>query len=61
MSKSMNLTIAILAFCLYACNGNTIKEASKTDGSFDTLCVIENNNAVSVDTIPLYAQKIIDT
>ncbi len=60
MSKSMNLTIAILAFCLYACNGNTIKEASKTDGSFDTLCVIENNNAVSVDTIPLYAQKIID-
>lgn len=60
MSKSMNFTIAILAFCLYACNGNTIKEASKADDSFDTLSVTENNNAVSVDTIPLYAQKIIN-
>ena len=59
MSKIMNLIIAILAFCLYACNGNTIKEASKADGSFDTLCVTDNN-AVSVDTIPLYAQKIIN-
>ena len=56
----MNLAYAILALCLFACNGNTVKETSLADNSFDTLSIAETNNAVSVDTIPFYAQKIID-
>lgn len=60
MSKSMNLALAILTFGLLACNGKTVKETSMADNSLDTLSVTEISNTVSVDTIPFYAQKIID-
>ena len=60
MSKSMNLALATLAYCLLACNGNTVKETSMVESSHDTVSISEINYTVSVDTIPLYAKKIID-
>ena len=60
MSKSLNQAFMVLIFSLIACNGNTKKEVSASDDSLDTQGVTENNDAVSIDTIPVYAQRVID-
>ena len=58
MNNIKNLVLLILSFGLFACNGSrengTDSSKSITDSISDTI------SAVRVDSIPKYAQKIID-
>lgn len=60
MNKSMYLTLSFLVLGLFSCNGGKAKETDGIDNSLDTICKSETFNAIPVDTIPKYAQKIID-
>ena len=45
---------------LLACDSGSVKKTEMVDDSNDTVSVIENNKIVPVDTVPQYAQKIIE-
>ena len=60
MNKNMTLTLSILSLGLLACNDGSVNRPEIAKNSPDTICNIETNNTVSVDTIPKYAHKIID-
>lgn len=60
MSKRICLPLAIISFWLLACDSGNVKKTETLDSTNDTLSVIENNQTVPVDTVPKYAQKIIE-
>lgn len=56
----MILPLTVLLFGLLACNSGSVKDTEKVDCSNDTLSVIGENLAAPIDTVPKYAQKIIE-
>lgn len=60
MNNSMSLTLSFIMLGLFSCNGGTAKETDGTESSLDTICKSEAIKTIPVDTIPKYAQKIID-
>lgn len=60
MNKNMNLTISFIVLGLFACNGGSVKEKEMKENSLDSINNTESISAIPADTIPKYAQKIID-
>lgn len=60
MSKRISIAYATMVFGLIACNGNSVKNTDEVKSSHDTIHVSEKTIAVSIDSIPFYAKKIID-
>ena len=60
MNKSMYLTISFFVLGLLACNGGKVQEKDKAENSLDSLSNTESISAILADTIPKYAQRIID-
>lgn len=56
----MYLTLLYIVLGLFSCNGGTAKETDGTKNSLDMISDSESITAIPVDTIPRYAQKIIN-
>lgn len=60
MNKNIYYVILILLFGLIACNESTVKTGDMTENSLDSIGNSETVKAVPDNTIPKYAQRIID-